>query len=174
MQHLTEQAKKIRLAIFDVDGIFTDGSLFYSADGTEHKQFNVLDGQGIKLLQLSGVGIAIITSRTSVAVTKRMQDLGITHVYQNQHEKLTAYEELKNKLHLTDAEIAYTGDDLPDLPLLRRAGLSITVPHAPLIVRQHALGMTEAAGGRGAVREICDFILQAQGTFDRVIQHFLI
>lgn len=173
MQEIIAKAKKIRLAIFDVDGVLTNGMLYYAPDGTELKKFHVHDGQGLKLLQKTGVSIAIITSRQSTVVTKRMQDLGITHVYQNQKDKVPAYEEIKQKLKVTDDEIAYVGDDLPDLPLIRRVGLGITVANAPDIMQKHAHWVTQAEGGQGAAREVCDFIMQAQGHYQQIINTYL-
>lgn len=173
MQDLLEKAKHIRLVIFDVDGVLTSGRLFYSQHGTELKDFHVHDGQGMKILQQTGVQIAIITARESTAVAKRMQDLGITHVYQGNSDKLPAYEELKKKLNLVDRQIAYLGDDLPDLPVLRRVGLSATVANAPQIIRDHVAWTTEARGGEGAAREFCELIMRAQDTLSSAIESYL-
>jgi 3-deoxy-D-manno-octulosonate 8-phosphate phosphatase (KDO 8-P phosphatase) len=170
---LAEKAKRIRLVIFDVDGVLTDGKLHYGSDGTEHKSFNVHDGLGMKLLQKSGIEIAIITAKRSNMVEQRMTELGIQHIYQGVSHKLTAYEHLKQKLSLTDDVIAYVGDDLPDLAVLKRVGLSITVANAPSIIQQHADWVTKLAGGMGAAREVSDFILQAQGTYETVIQDYV-
>lgn len=168
-----DKAKKIRLLITDVDGVLTNGSLIYSNQGSEIKEFSVHDGLGMKLLEKSGVELAIITAKESQAVTLRMQDLKIKHVYQGQSNKLAAYEELKQKLNLTDAEIAYIGDDLPDLPLLLRVGLPVSVPNAPKIMHEHAVFVTELAGGQGAVRELCELIMKTQGTYDSIMASYL-
>lgn len=173
MEKIIAKAKNIRLAIFDVDGVLTDGKLFYSQNGIEYKAFNVLDGQGIKFLKKSGVGIGIITACTSPLTTKRMKDLGIEHLYQGNLEKIPAYEDLKTKLNLTDEQIAYTGDDLPDLPLIKKAGLGITVANAPKIMRAHAAWTTHAKGGEGAAREVCELIMEAQGTYQAIINSYL-
>lgn len=173
MENIIEKAKSVRLAIFDVDGVLTNGKLFYSQDGIEYKEFHVHDGQGMKYLQKSGVEVGIITACTSNIVAKRMSDLGIQHVYQGVHDKVPAYEDLKQKLNLTDKEIAYTGDDLPDLPLICRVGLGITVANAPQIIHQYASWITKNKGGRGAGREVCDLIMHAQGTFETVINSYL-
>lgn len=173
MSSSEEKAKAIRLAIFDVDGVLSNGLLKYGTNGTEIKSFHVHDGLGMKLLQKYGVEVAIITARKSDAVTQRMQDLKISHVYQNASDKVLAYEELKKLLKVSDNEIAYMGDDLPDLPLLRRAGLAVTVPNAPAIIKQHANIVTKAKGGKGAVREFCEFILNAQGNYENAIQEYL-
>src|SRR5258708_6043656 len=134
MQDIIEKAKKIRLVIFDVDGVLTTGQLFYGPNGHDYKEFHVHDGQGIKFLQQSGVNVAIITVKHSAIVTQRMQDLEIDHVYQGYANKLPAYEDLKQKLNLDDQEIAYVGDDLPDLPVISRVGLGVTVSNAPNIM----------------------------------------
>jgi 3-deoxy-D-manno-octulosonate 8-phosphate phosphatase (KDO 8-P phosphatase) len=142
-------------------------------DGTELKKFHVHDGLGIKTLQKLGISVAIITARESGIVTRRMQELDVEHVYQNQANKVPAYEDIKQKLNLADEQIAYVGDDLPDLPLLRRAGLAITVANAPKIMQQYAHWTTCAKGGKGAAREVCDFILQAQGLYSMMIESYL-
>lgn len=172
-QNIIEKAKPIRLAIFDIDGVFTTGKLFYGANGIEYKEFHVHDGQGIKFLQRSGVEIGIITARESDIVTKRMLDLDVKYVYQGNLDKLPAYEDLKQKLSLNDNQIAYLGDDLPDLPLIQRVGLGITVPNAPQIMKKYANWVTQATGGQGAVREVCELIMQSQGTYETIIESFL-
>lgn len=167
-----EQAKKIRLLILDADGVLTAGQLIYG-DKEELKIFHIHDGLGIKLLQKAGIAVAIISGKTSSALVKRVADLSIEHAYFQQEDKLPAYEALKEKLQLTDDAIAYMGDDLPDLPLLRRAGLAMTVPNAVLLVKQHVHLITEKNGGEGAVREVCEILLKAQGLWDSVIKSYL-
>lgn len=173
MDTLTEKAKKIRLLTLDVDGVLTAGGMLYGQDGIEAKHFHVHDGQGMRHLLQTGVEIAIITACKSPIIQRRMEDLGIKHVYQQQTDKLMAYEDLKRKLNLTDEQIAYAGDDLPDLPILSRAGLAITVANAPKIMQQHAHMVTQKKGGKGAAREICDFIMEAQGTYQTIIDSYL-
>jgi 3-deoxy-D-manno-octulosonate 8-phosphate phosphatase (KDO 8-P phosphatase) len=173
MKQVIEKAKPIRLMILDVDGVLTSGYLHYSKDAIDYKAFHVHDGLGIKLLQKSGVEVAIITSCKSDIIKRRAQDLGITHIYQGQENKLLAYEELKQKLQLTDAQIAYVGDDLPDLPIIRRVGLGMAVSNAPPILQTHAAYVSLAAGGQGAVREICEMIMQAQGTYAGILEPYL-
>jgi 3-deoxy-D-manno-octulosonate 8-phosphate phosphatase (KDO 8-P phosphatase) len=173
MESLISKAKLIRLLILDIDGVLSSGKLFYTADGISVKDFHVHDGQGIKLLQKAGIEIAIITAKESDIITRRMQDLGIRYVYQNQSNKLIAYQDIKQKLKLTDEQIAYVGDDLPDLCILARTGLAITVAGAPKIIHQYVHWTTNAKGGRGAVREVCDFILQAQDAYQVLIESFL-
>ena len=173
MQHITEKAAKIRLVIFDIDGVLTDGSLIYGKSGIEQKVFHVRDGQAMKFLLDTGVQIAIITARESDIVTQRMHALGITHVYQGNLDKLPAYEDLKLKLNLKDEQIAYVGDDMPDLPILRRVGLGVTVADAPKIIKQYAYWTTTANGGKGAAREVCETIMEAQGTYQAIIDKYL-
>ena len=173
MEKIIEKAAHIRLAIFDVDGVLTTGALIYRSNGTEAKTFHAHDGLGLRLLLANGIEIAIITARESDTVKKRMQDLEIKYVYQGCKDKLIAYEEIKQQLQVTDEEIAYVGDDLPDLPLLRRAGLGITVPNAPSIMREHAMHVTKARGGHGAAREVCELILQSQNKYAAAVQSYL-
>ncbi|KRT53733.1 3-deoxy-manno-octulosonate-8-phosphatase KdsC [endosymbiont of Ridgeia piscesae] len=173
MQDIQEKARRIRLVIFDVDGVLTDGSLFLGDDGQEYKAFNSRDGHGIKMLQQSGVEIGIITGRSSEVVRLRMQSLGIKHVYQGQLDKRPAYQELRDKLGLSDAEIAYVGDDVVDLPIMRLVGLAIAVNDAHPFVTQHAHWLTPHAGGRGAARDVCELLMDAQGHLQRVLQSYL-
>jgi len=172
MQSIVDKAKNIRLVIFDVDGVLTAGILAYGVDGIESKHFHVHDGQGMKSLKKSGIEIAIITSCQSDIVQRRMRDLGVIHIYQTT-DKLKAYEDIKTKLQLQDNQIACVGDDLPDLPLLSRAGLAVTVANAPKIIQERVHWTTKAAGGFGAAREVCDFIMHAQGTYQNIIDAYL-
>lgn len=173
MDTLTQKIKPIKLLILDIDGTLATPMLYYTEAGIALKAFSVHDGLGIKLLQQSGVEVAIITVKQSPIITKRMQDLSITHVYQNQSDKVKAYEHLKETLHLEDQQIAYVGDDLPDLPVMRRVGLSITLSNAPTLMHRYADHVTKAKGGKGAVREIAEWIMQVQGTYDQIIQPYL-
>lgn len=170
---IVEKAKKVKLAIFDVDGILTDGTLYYSDSEQDFKGFHVHDGLGLKLLQKSGVGIAIISSHQSPMLKRRLRDLGIDDVHLGQEKKLPAYEQLLAKYQLTDNDVSYAGDDLPDLALIRRANLGITVANAPSIIKHYADWITNHNGGAGAVREMCEFIMQAQGTYAEIIETFL-
>jgi 3-deoxy-D-manno-octulosonate 8-phosphate phosphatase (KDO 8-P phosphatase) len=167
------RAAKVRLMIFDVDGILTDGSLHYGPDGESVKIFNVLDGHGIKLLQQSGVAVAIISARQSVMVARRAADLSITHLYQGVHDKRAALDALLGKLSLTSAACGFIGDDLMDLPILLRVGFAASVPNAHVEVRTRVHYLTQAAGGRGAAREVCDLILQAQGNYEAALAPYL-
>jgi 3-deoxy-D-manno-octulosonate 8-phosphate phosphatase (KDO 8-P phosphatase) len=163
-KQLLRRARLVRLAIFDVDGVLTDGTLYYSGRGEALKAFNILDGLGLKMLQASGVDLAVLSGRSSGAVTRRARELKISYVVQGVENKLKAYRSLLLRLKLGTRESAFMGDDLPDLPVLRQCGLAISVPHAPQIVRSQAHYVTARAGGRGAVREACELIMQAQGT----------
>jgi 3-deoxy-D-manno-octulosonate 8-phosphate phosphatase (KDO 8-P phosphatase) len=162
MTELSKRAAQIRLVVFDVDGVFTDGRLHYGADGESLKVFHVHDGQGIKRLLKQGVEVAVISGRDSAAVTRRMQDLGIRHVFQGDEDKLPLFERLLAQFALSSEQAACVGDDLPDLPLMERAGLAIAVANALPEIREHAHYVTHAGGGRGAVREVCDLILSAR------------
>lgn len=173
MQDIQTKAANVRLVIFDVDGVLTDGGLFIGDDGQEYKQFHSKDGHGMVMLQQSGVAIAIITGRTSEVVRIRMASLGIEYVYQGKREKLPAYEELKAETGLEDSQIAYVGDDVVDLPVMVRAGLAITVQDGHRLAKQHAHWVTPSGGGRGAAREVCELIMEAQGTLDPILQAYV-
>ncbi|MDP2241546.1 MAG: 3-deoxy-manno-octulosonate-8-phosphatase KdsC [Burkholderiales bacterium] len=173
MQDIYQRAKRIRLAIFDVDGVLTDGSLYFTDSGEELKAFNVRDGHGMKMLQNSGIRLAIITSRRSRCVEQRAKNLGIDLLYQGVSDKLVKFRELLAELGLDAAATAYMGDDVIDLPVLRNCGLALTVPEAPAIVKTHAHYISRAPGGRGAAREVCELMLQAQGALDAQIAPYL-
>jgi 3-deoxy-D-manno-octulosonate 8-phosphate phosphatase (KDO 8-P phosphatase) len=167
------RSKLIRLIAFDVDGVMTDGGLYFSDSGKEFKRFNSLDGQGLKMLRASGVEIAIITGRTSRCVEARAKNLGITHVFQGVEHKLEAMVDLLNKLKLSRDAAAYMGDDVVDLTVMRHVGLAISVPESPLLVREHSHYVTQRGGGHGAVREACELIMSAQGTLDAQLAPYL-
>jgi len=156
-----------------VDGVLTDGSLHYTSSGEEMKSFDIQDGLGIKLLQGAGVTVAIVTGRRSPMVERRAAELGIRHLVQGAEDKLEAFEHLLAETGLSAAEAACMGDDLPDVPLLRRCALGITVPDAPEAVKAHAALVTRRRGGRGAVREACELILAAQGRLDQALERYL-
>lgn len=163
------RAAKVRLVIFDVDGVLTDGKLYFTPDGQELKSFHARDGHGIKLLQRTGVATAVISGRNSKAVSLRMDSLGVAHVYQGRENKLEAFEELLDTLNLAPDQVAHVGDDLIDLPLLRRVGLAIAVADAHFSLCEHAHWTTALPGGRGAAREVCDLVMEAQGTLRNII-----
>ena len=164
-----ERAARVKVMIFDVDGVLTDGSLTYGPDGEVTKTFYVLDGLGIQLLNRTGVQTAIISARTSPIVIKRAADLGITHVFQGQHDKRLAFAELLDKTGVTAEECGYIGDDVIDLPLFVRVGFAVTVPSGHPEVQYRAHYVTKSPGGRGAVREVCDMVMRARGTYEQAL-----
>ena len=170
---VTRRAQRVRLALFDVDGVMTDGTLFIGASGESFKAFNILDGLGLKLLRGSGVATGIITGRASAAVEARVAELAIDHCITGADDKLRAYTGLCEALGLDDTEVFYMGDDLPDLPVLRRCGLAFCPPEAVAQIREQAHFITHAGGGKGAVREACELLMQAQGNWDTRMQGYL-
>ncbi len=168
-----ERMRGVRLMSFDVDGVMTDGTLYFLESGEEMKAFNVLDGHGVKMLQEGGIRTAIFTARKSAIVERRAKSLGIEFVHQGVEDKLAAFDSLISTIGLKHVDCGHIGDDLLDLPLLRRVGFAASVPNAPPIVQSHVQYVTRAAGGRGAVREVCECILQAQGKLDAVLLRYL-
>ncbi|UTF59686.1 3-deoxy-manno-octulosonate-8-phosphatase KdsC [Gilvimarinus sp. DA14] len=170
---MTEQtlalAKRIKLLILDVDGVLTDGRLYFDNQGNEMKTFNTQDGQGIKSLMATGVQVAIITGRSSEVVARRARELGIDLLIQGREDKWAALQEVFSELNLKTEEIAHMGDDWPDLSIMTRVGLALTVPNAHASVSEYAHWISHRAGGEGAVRDACDLILQAQGNFEQAI-----
>ncbi len=157
-------ARGIRLLTCDVDGVLTDGRIYVDDTGRETKAFNALDGVGLKLLMRTGITIAWITGSNAAVVRHRARALGIDRVIQGAEDKLTPWEALRGELDLPPAVCAHIGDDLPDVPVFARCGFAVTVPHAPASVRAHAHFVTAREGGMGAVRELCELILAAQGS----------
>jgi 3-deoxy-D-manno-octulosonate 8-phosphate phosphatase (KDO 8-P phosphatase) len=164
MDAVLERAQLIRLLVLDVDGVLTDGRLFISATGEEVKVFHVRDGAGLVAVQRAGVTVAIISGRDSPAVTRRANELGIRHVYQGVGDKGAQLDRLIAELGVTAAETACVGDDTPDAPMLRRAGLAIGVADAHPALLAAAHWVTKSNGGHGAVREVCDLLLSARGS----------
>lgn len=173
MDKIYAKARSIRLAAFDVDGVLTDGSLFITDGGEEIKAFNSLDGHGLKMLRESGVELAIITGRTSRSVELRAKNLGVHHLFQGVEHKADCFRSLIKARGLDAAAVSYMGDDVVDLPVLTRCGLALTVPEAPLLVRQHCDYVTRTGGGRGAVREVCELILHAQDKLAPALEAYL-
>ncbi len=173
MQDILEKAARIKLVVFDVDGVLTDGSLYIGDDGQEYKAFHSRDGHGMKLLQESGVRIGIITGRTSRVVEHRMASLGIEHVYQGQLDKLPAFQDLMEKLDLSPDAVAYVGDDVVDLPIMVRVGLAIAVADAHPMVARHAHWQTAQPGGRGAARDVCELMLEARGLLQDLFTQYV-
>lgn len=173
MRDIMDSAARLKLVIFDVDGVLTDGGLILGDKGEEFKVFYSRDGHGMKMLKNTGVEIAIITGRESQIVAQRMASLGIKHVYQGQDDKLPAFDDLLQKLELDASEVAYVGDDVVDLPILLRTGLAIAVADAHPLVAKHAHWQTPHPGGRGAARDVCELIMEAKGDLHRVYQQYV-
>lgn len=170
---LLTRFKNIKLLVLDVDGVMTNGGLTIGDDGQEYKTFHSHDGLGMKLLKATGVEMAIITGRTSNVVKKRAESTGVAHFYQGAEDKLLAFNDLVAKSGLHADQCAFMGDDVVDLPPMLKCGLALAVPDSPALVLKHAHYITAKAGGHGAVREVCELIMQAQGTFDRQMAQFL-
>lgn len=170
---LLAKASQVRLMIFDVDGVLTDGGLYYGADGEPIKRFNALDGHGIKMLQQYGIATAIITARKSPIVLRRAQDLGISHVFQGVHDKRSAFMQLLELAAVSADACGYLGDDIIDLPVISRVGFTASVANGHHAVKARVDYITEASGGNGAAREVCDLILFAQGHYDTAVAAYL-
>ena len=165
--------KHTKLLLLDVDGVLADGSIMYNDNGAETKIFNVKDGLGIRLLMEAGIQVGIVTGRTSKALYHRCANLGISLIFDGVHDKTSVLELISKQTGLQAEEIAFVGDDLPDLPLLKRAGLSIAVADAHETVIENVDMVTSKKGGAGAVREICEAILKAQGFWNKIVENFL-
>jgi len=165
---MNERLQAIELLILDVDGVMTDGGIIYDANGVEIKVFNVKDGHGIKMLQRQGIEVAIITGRSSLVVDNRAKELGISLVYQGALKKIESYDDIKRKTGLDDSRIAYVGDDVIDVPVMRRVGFAAAPCDALPEAQQAAHYITRLGGGRGAVREVCDLILKGRGMWHEV------
>lgn len=173
MQDILEKAAKIKLVIFDIDGVLTTGALFIGDDGQEYKAFNSKDGHGLRMLQDGGVEVAIITGRRSNVVQHRANDLGISRVYQGKRQKLPAYLELLEETGYSHEDIAYVGDDVVDLPVMSKVGLAICVQDAHHFVKKHAHWITEHNGGCGAGRDVCELILEARGQLQEMLESYI-
>jgi len=162
----------VKLLILDVDGVLTDGRIILDNDGNEFKSFHVRDGHGIKMLVKAGIHVAIITGRYSKVVERRAQELGITDVFQRCHVKTVALDQLVGKYGLTTREVAYVGDDVVDVPILKKVGIPIVVHDAADEAKEYAAIVTKNRGGNGAVREICDFLLKAKGLWEPATREY--
>lgn len=171
-RRIAEIASTIKLLILDVDGVLTDGGIILDGGENELKVFHVRDGHGLRMLKKAGVEVAIISGRNSKVVDRRAMELGITEVYQRSHKKISAYNELLSKFSVVDDEVAYIGDDVVDIPLLKRVGLPVAVADAVEEAKEAALLITNAPGGRGAVREICELILKANGKWSELLDEY--
>jgi 3-deoxy-D-manno-octulosonate 8-phosphate phosphatase (KDO 8-P phosphatase) len=168
-----KRAKRIRLVLFDVDGVLTDGRLWYGPSGEALKAFHVLDGHGIKMLAQTGVMVGILSGRSSPAVAQRAAELGIAHVLQGIDDKLAAFGPLAARLGVSAAQAAFMGDELTDLPLLRHCGLACAPREAHKLVLRHAHYIARAPAGGGAAREFCEFLMRAQGTLEAALDRYL-
>ncbi len=169
-----EKAAHIKLAVFDVDGVLTNGQLILGESGDEYKCFHVRDGHGLVMLLGSGCHIAVITARSSKIVSERMAQLGIKYVYQGEQDKGARLLKLLDELSLSTEQVLYVGDDVIDLPAMARVGLAVAVNDAHPLVRENAHWVTENCGGQGAVREVCEAIMQAQGNLEAKMQTYLV
>ena len=168
-----ERAARLRLVVFDVDGVLTDGRLLIGDNGVEYKAFHSRDGHGMKMLAQTGVELAIITGRRSQLVAERMASLGISHVHQGHDSKLPVFEKLLADLELEPEQAAYVGDDVVDLGIMSKVGLAVAVANAHPLVLEKAHWHTHSDGGRGAAREVCDLVMHAQGTLESVHRDYL-
>ena len=169
---MNDKLKNIRLLLLDVDGVLTDGGIIYDGNGLETKCFNVRDGHGIKMLQRHGIEVGIITGRTSIVVDIRAKELGIDLVYQGALKKLESYNDVKEKTGLDDSQIAYMGDDVIDVPVLRRVGFAAVPVDGLPEVRAVAHYVSSCRGGRGAVREVCEMILKGRGVWNEIVARY--
>ncbi len=170
---LLERASRVRMLALDVDGVLTDGSLYFDSQGNEMKSFCTRDGLGMRALQLHGTELALITGRNSTIVANRAANLGIKHVYQGRNDKLDAFNELLSATGIDEQQVCYAGDDWIDIPVLDRVGLAVTVADADTVVKKRVHWITSQPGGKGAVREICDLILAARGLDQQVLDGIL-
>jgi 3-deoxy-D-manno-octulosonate 8-phosphate phosphatase (KDO 8-P phosphatase) len=169
---IRRKAQRIKLLLLDVDGVLTDGGIVVDDEGEEIKRFDVRDGHGIRLLIRSGIDVGLLTGRSSRVVKHRARDLGIRMVYQKVFNKIDAYQKIKQRKRLTDREVAYVGDDIVDLPILRRVGLSVTVRDAWEGLRDEVDYVTRQKGGRGAVREVVEILLHTQGKWEEITKRY--
>ena len=167
-----QRLKCVQLLILDVDGVLTNGGIIYNDDGSETKVFNVKDGLGIRLLMEAGIQVGIVTGRRSKALHRRCQDLGIVHIFDGIHDKAAVLDTVIKQTGISVEETAYLGDDLPDLPLMRKVGSSICVADADEALLTQADMVTSAKGGAGAVREVCEAILKAKGLWEAILERF--
>lgn len=169
---MKDRVRKIKWAFFDVDGVLTDGKIIIDGNGNEIKSFNVKDGIGIYMLKLAGIKTGIITGRSSKAVEKRAYELKIDILIQNSSDKLKDYHLLKEKFDFSDEDVMFVGDDIVDIPILRRVGFAVSVPDSPVEVKSVCHYITSASGGYGAVREVCDLVLKLQGKYEFIIENY--
>ena len=168
-----EIANQVKLLVLDVDGVLTDGGIYFDDSGKELKKFNSLDGYGIKMLLSSGIEVAVISSRSTSSVAYRIEGLGVKHCYQNQSDKNIKMQQILETLSLNVDQVAFVGDDVMDLTVMKKIALPIAVANAHPFVKEHALLITESGGGHGAVREVCDCLLKAHSKYDDLMKSHL-
>jgi 3-deoxy-D-manno-octulosonate 8-phosphate phosphatase (KDO 8-P phosphatase) len=166
------RARMVKLLLFDVDGVLTDGHLFLDNQGEEYKAFNSRDGHGLKMLQRNGVPVGIITGRTSKIVEHRTRELGIRHVRQGCADKFPVYEQMIAELDLRPEQVGFVGDDVVDLPIMLRVGFAVCPQDGHFLVKRHSHWVTPSDGGRGAAREVCELLMLAQGSFAGEMQRY--
>jgi 3-deoxy-D-manno-octulosonate 8-phosphate phosphatase (KDO 8-P phosphatase) len=171
-KELFKIAKNIKFLVLDVDGVLTDGGIILDNEGNEFKTFHVRDGHGIKMLIRAGIQVAVITGRHSRVVERRAHELGVTELFQKCYDKRVAYRQIAEKYSLSNNEIAYVGDDIVDIPILKKAGFPVVVADADDEVKAAAMMVTKMRGGRGAVREVCDLLLKAKGLWQDIIDGY--
>lgn len=167
---MKDKIKRIKLIALDVDGVLTDGKIVYDSNGGELKFFDVQDGFGIVLCRKAGLKVAILSARSAKPVTQRAKDLKVDRVYQNAYPKLGRYEEMLKDFKISDEQVCFVGDDLPDLPVLKRVGFPVAVANAAAEVKKSAVYVTKKNGGAGAVREVIELILKTQGAWDKIVR----
>lgn len=172
--NITERARRIRILVLDCDGVLTDGRIILLPDGDETKSFDVRDGHAMVMAKRAGIPIAIISGRKSSAVRARAEELGVAHLHEMAWGKIEPYERVLTEEALTDAEVCYVGDDVVDIPLLRRAGLAVAVADAVEEAKRFAHLVTLRPGGRGAVREVIELLLKAQGKWDEALARYIV
>ena len=170
---MINKIKKVKLLVMDVDGVLTDGKIIYDGDGKEIKVFNVQDGYGLVLFQKMGLKTAILSARSAPAVTTRMKDLKITKIYQDAYPKMGTYKKILKELKVKEDEVCFVGDDLPDLPVLKRVGFAVAVKNAAPELKRHADYVTRKKGGQGAVREVVELILKKKGLWRKIIATYI-
>lgn len=172
--NVKQRAKKVKMLILDIDGVLTDGRIIYDSKGKELKCFNVLDGMGLALLGLAQIKVALITAKSSPAVRRRARDIGAAELREDVIDKLSAFSQILKKYKLSNENICFVGDDLLDLPVIKRAGLGVAVANACPEVKKYADYLTKREGGKGAVREVIEIVLRAQNKWQKVIKRFLV
>ncbi len=173
LETLLKRAEQVKMLLLDVDGVLTPGTIVYTDNGKQILSFHAQDGMGMKLMMQAGIQVAVLSSRSSAALEKRLSELGIESSFLGVEDKLSMYKKLLEETGLKDEQVAYIGDDWVDLPILKKVGLAVAVSNAAKPVKDHAHYITRCPGGQGAVREVCDLILRLQGRWDELLKTYL-